>query len=54
MTDTFHSWYVDMSCQGGEPYCFWQRSKVIRGHQRSKSKNLVIAISQDRNDRYFS
>ncbi|KAJ8024946.1 hypothetical protein HOLleu_35010 [Holothuria leucospilota] len=39
MTDGFHSWYVDLSCQGGEPYCFWQRSKVIQGHQRWKSEN---------------
>ncbi|KAJ8041989.1 hypothetical protein HOLleu_12945 [Holothuria leucospilota] len=54
MTDTFHIWYVGLSCCEEGPYCFWQRSKVIQGHQRSKSKNLVIAISRDRNDRYFS
>ena len=28
--------------------------KVIWGHQTSKTENLVIAISQERNDRHFS
>ena len=52
MTDTFHIWYIDLSCWEEEPYCFWWRSKVIWGHQRSKTENLVIAIYQDRNGWY--
>ncbi|KAJ8019748.1 hypothetical protein HOLleu_41457 [Holothuria leucospilota] len=23
MTNTFHIWYTDLSCQEEEPYCFW-------------------------------
>ena len=54
MTDTFHIWYIDLSCWEEEPYCFWWRSKVIWGHQRSKPENLVNTISWDRDDRHFS
>ena len=54
MTDTFHIWYIDLSCWEEEPYCFWWRSEVIWGHQRSTTKNLVIVISQGRNGRQFS
>ena len=45
MTDTFYIWYVDLSCWEEEPYCFWWRSKVIWGHRRSNSKNLVIELN---------
>ena len=54
MSDNFHIWYIALSCWQEEPYCFWQRSEVIWGHQRSKTKNLVIVISQGRNGRQFS
>ena len=54
MTDTFHIWYIALSCWEEEPYCFWWKSEVIWGHQRSKTENLVNAISRDRDDRHFS
>ena len=54
MTDTFENWYIDLSCWEEEPYCFWCRSEVIWGQQRSKTENLVNTISRDSNDRHFS
>ena len=54
MTGNSHKRYIDLSCWEKEPYCFWWRSKVIWGHQRSKPKNLVNAISSGTDDRHFS
>ena len=46
--DQVHTWYVDALWLEEEAYRFWWRSKVIWGHQRSKSENLVNTISQGR------
>ena len=54
MVDNFHIWYIALSCWLEEPYCFWWRSEVMWGHQRSKTKNLVITISHFRNGWQFS
>ena len=44
----FYSHYVDAIWLEEGPYHFWQRSKVIWGHQGSNSENLVNTISQAR------
>ena len=47
-SDSSQTWYIDAPYWQKEPYCFWWRSKVIWGHQRSNSENIVNTISQVR------
>ena len=45
--DESHTRHVDCPYSLDDPYCFWWRSKVIWGQQRSKSENIVNTISQE-------
>ena len=38
--ETFHIWFIDLQCLEEELFCFWWRSKVIWGHQRSNIIHL--------------
>ena len=47
MTDTFHIWYIDLSCWEEEPYCFGrgQSSSEVTGDKAAKTSKMACCYS---------